>query len=105
MIGLALLLARALSAGTYEGTLPFGPSGDFAPPPPPADPTGQAKKIRLTSAQTAIVCTAVSLALFIIAGEGALACWCRRRARGVVPIELEHVMLPSPGDAYAGDPL
>jgi hypothetical protein len=51
------------------------------------------------------MCTALVLSLFIIVGEGLLTCWCRRRHRGPVPIELEQVMLPSPEDASGPEQL
>jgi hypothetical protein len=75
------------------------------PTPSPSDPAGNSKGIELTHTQIVIVCTAVVLSFFIILGEGVLTCWCRRKQRGVVPIELENVMLPSPDDAYGPEQL
>jgi hypothetical protein len=80
----------------------------------PSDPTpstttnvtGKPKQLELTNTQVVIVCTAVAISFFIIVGEGILTCWCRRKnRRGGVPIELEHVMLPSPEDAYGAEQL
>jgi hypothetical protein len=105
---LPLLLMSALSAGPpgdeFVTPDPFLPSGLNSPVPSPAG-TGASKSVELTNRQVVIVCTALAVALFIIVAEGVLMCWCRRQQRGVVPIELEQVMLPSPGDAYAAEQL
>jgi hypothetical protein len=102
MIAIALHFVRILSPGTFY-TLPFAPSVDFPQNARTPGPTGHAKKLKLTRGQMVVVCTSLSLAILIIIGEGAVTYWYRRRQRGVVPIELEHVMLPSPGDAYVAE--
>jgi hypothetical protein len=109
MFPLSILLFQASALprlASNDGETPvFTTTREFMRTPPPSDPTGQSKKIELTHKQVVIVCTAVVLSFFIIVGEGVLTCWCRRRHRGVFPIELEHVMLPSPDDAYGPEQL
>jgi hypothetical protein len=103
---IVLLLSQALSAAGDESVTaaPLATS-EAGPPAPSPAPTGAPKKVELTNRQVVIVCSAIAASFFIIVGEGALTCWCRRRQRGVVPIELGQVMLPSPEDAYAAEQL